>query len=442
MVARSFVSSLLKLAWPVALARLGIMGMGLVDVVVVGQFAPTELPHQALGWAPIAVLVVTGIGLLTGVQVLAARALGAERPEEAGGAWRRGMVVSVVAGTLSIALVRLLGSRVYTGFGISEELAVPSAEVAWILALSLPLQFCYIATAFFLESIQRPMASMVVMGIANVVNLGLNLALVPSFGAQGSAWATFGARLWLAAGVVYWVLRLPDGARFGVRRRSTTPSYRALLGVGFAAAVSQAAEAGAFSGMTMIAGRIGADAVSIYQIVLNLMAVVFMIAVGLSTATAVLTSEAVGRRSPEDATRASFTGLLLNTGLMLGAALLVFAFAAPLGRAYTVDATLAAGVASTLWLAAVVMPADGGQVVAAAALRARGDNWFPTASHLLAYAVVMPALAFWLAETQGQGVTGLMLAILASSILSWSVLCARLWALRDAVPEAVLNESR
>jgi len=75
----------------------------------------------------------------------------------------------------------------------------------------------------------------------------------------------------------------------------------------------------------------------------------------------------------------------------------------------------------------VIMLPDGGQVVAAAALRARGDNWFPTASHLLAYAFVMPVVAYWLAEAQGRGVQGLMLAILVASVLSCAVLSARLW---------------
>jgi MATE family multidrug resistance protein len=111
------------------------------------------------------------------------------------------------------------------------------------------------------------------------------------------------------------------------------------------------------------------------------------------------------------------------------AAAVVLAFAGSIGRAYTANLTLAAFVSSVLWLAALVMPPDGGQVVVAAALRARGDNWFPTVSHLLAYAIVMPTLAYWLAEARGQGVTGLMLAIFGASVLSCGVLCLRLWHL-------------
>jgi MATE family multidrug resistance protein len=425
----SFVPGLVRLAWPVALARLGIMGMGVVDVIVVGQLAPDELPHQALGWAPTGVMLVTGIGLLTGVQVLAARAIGAGAPEQAGGAWRRGLIVAAVAGALAVALMWLGGAGIFTTFGIGAELAEPSAAVMRILALSVPLHLAYIATAFFVEAIQRPTASMIVMWGANAVNLGLNLWLVPEHGAIGSAWSTFGARLFLAGALIIWVLTMKAGARHGVRRRAHAPSFPSLLRVGAAAAVSQAAEAGAFSSMTIIAGRIGEHAVSAYQILLNMLAVVFMIALGLATATAVLTSEAVGRKSPRDAVRASWTGLGLNTLCMVAVGLAFLLFAHPIARAYTADAALVALIASLMPLTAAILAPDGGQVVAAAALRARGDNWFPTASHILAYALVMPPLGFFLAERGGQGVSGLMAAIFWASVLSVGVLSARMWLL-------------
>jgi MATE family multidrug resistance protein len=342
-------------------------------------------------------------------------------------------LVSGLAGAVAVGFVWLLDARLFTSFGIARELAEPSAVVARILALSVPLHFVYVTSAFFLESIQRPLASTVVMWAANAANLVLNLALVPTYGAEGSAWATVGARASLAVALVVWVWRMKDAERFGVRKRSSSPSYGALLKVGAAAAVSHAAEAGAFSGMTMLAGRIGGDAVSTYQILLNLLAIVFMISLGLSSATAVLTSEAIGRKAPRDATRASVLGLVTNAGFMLISALLVLGFARFIGRAYTANLELAAAVSGLMWLTALILPPDGGQVVASSALRARGDNWFPTASHLLAYAVVMPLLGFWLAEARGQGVAGLMLAILGSSWLSFGVLALRLWKLRHVV---------
>jgi len=420
---------LLRLAWPVALTRLGIMGMAVVDVMVVGQFVPTQLPFQALGWAPIGVLNVCGIGLLTGVQVLGARALGAGAWHEAGGAWRRGLVVAAVAGACAAGVVWAFGAGAFTAFGIAPDLAVPSARVSSILAFSIPLHFLYVASASFLESIQRPLFSTLAMAGANLVNLLLNLWLVPRWGAEGSAWCTVGARGCLAVSLLLWVWYLQDGERFGVRRRALGPSYSALLGVGAAAAVSHAAEGGAFSAMTVLAGRQGPDAVAAYQILLNLLAIVFMISLGFSSATAVLTSEAVGHGAPRDATRASFAGLLLNSGVMLLVAALLLVCRYPIGRAYTADLTLATFISGLLWLVAAILLPDGGQVVVASALRARGDNWFATASHLVAYGLVMPALGVWLAELRGQGVMGLLLAVLGASALSCAVLCIRLWRL-------------
>src|SRR3989442_3293217 len=88
---------LVRLAAPVAVGRLGIVGMGLVDVVVIGQLAPTELAHQALGWTINGPALLGGIGLLFGVQLLTARLVGAGRAGETGAIWRRGLTVAVAA---------------------------------------------------------------------------------------------------------------------------------------------------------------------------------------------------------------------------------------------------------------------------------------------------------------------------------------------------------
>ncbi|MEZ5961600.1 MAG: MATE family efflux transporter [Hyphomonadaceae bacterium] len=245
---RSFVAPLLRIAGPVALARLGIIGMALVDVIVVGQLAPDELPHQALGWAPTAVFLVAAIGLLQGVQVLAARSIGEGNKQGAGVALRRGLILALVAGAVSAVLMWLSGERTFTVFGIEHELAGPSTPVMNVLALSIPLHLLYIAGTFFLEAIKKPGISTVVMWLANGVNLALNLWWVPEHGAVGSAWATVGARVFLAGTLLVCIYLLRDGVAFGVRKSKGAPgpSYGGLLAVG-AAAVSQAVEAGAFS---------------------------------------------------------------------------------------------------------------------------------------------------------------------------------------------------
>ncbi|HKU37520.1 MAG TPA: MATE family efflux transporter [Polyangiales bacterium] len=420
------------MAWPVALSRLGIMGMGLCDAIVVGQMAPHELPHQALGWSPTAVFLVSAIGLLTGVQVLAARALGAGDAPAAGAAFTRGLVVAAVSGVVATACLWACGSRLFELFGIEAALAEPSGRIMRVFAFSVPLHLIYVASAFFVEATQRPIAGMFVMAGANVVNLVLNLLWVPEHGAIGSAWATCGARAFLALSLTLWVLLQKDSQRFAFFRRSrsgSTVGYREFLRVGFAAALSQAAEAGAFSGMTIIAGRAGADSVATYQILLNVLAVVFMLALGLASATSVLTSEAIGRGSIRDAGRASWAGLALNTACMLIIGALLMSFPNLIASAYTADLRVVGLVAGLMPLLAACVVFDGGQAITAAALRSHRDNWFPTASHVLAYAIVMPILAIVLAELRGLGTAGLLHAIVWASVLSVGVLTSRLYVL-------------
>jgi MATE family multidrug resistance protein len=426
----------------VALARLGIIGMALVDVVVVGQLAPDELPHQALGWAPTAVFLVAAIGLLQGVQVLAARSLGEKNLEGAGVALRRGLVIALGAGILSAGLMWLGGEHLFSTFGVGADLVAPSAAVMNVLALSIPLHLLFVAGTYYLEAVKKPGIGTAVMWAANAVNLALNLLWVPEHGAVGSAWATVSARVFLAAVLLVIIFYLPSGRIYGVRKHGAPgPSYGALFAVGIAAAVSQAVEAGAFGAMTVIAGRINADVVSAYQIMLNLMALVFMIALGLAAATAVLVSEAIGRKAPHDAARAGWTGIGLNAIAMIIAALVLLVFPQQIGRAYTVDLELAALLASLMWIAALALHPDGAQVVTASALRARGDNWFPTFSHILAYAVVMPILGYWFAEHQGMGVAGLLFAIFWASVVSAAILLLRWWVVSKRLPKQTPSEA-
>jgi MATE family, multidrug efflux pump len=80
---------------------------------------------------------------------------------------------------------------------------------------------------------------------------------------------------------------------------------------------------------------------------------------------------------------------------------------------------------------APTMIGDGGQRVVAQALRACHDAWFPSALHMISYAVIMVPLGWLLAFALGFGVTGLLLAIAIASFASLGILSARFaWVAR------------
>lgn len=216
------LDALLNLAWPVVLSRLGIMAMGLTDAIIVGRYSSDELAFHALGWAPTSVLLTTAVGLLMGVQVMTARLIGSGRPHEVGAVLRRGIIYSLQIGVVSVAILTLIGPWAMHRIGIEPELADGASLALIVFSLSLPMYLVSVAAQFFLEGLGKPAPGMNAMWLANAVNLGLNLWLVPGLsglpveGAVASAWATFFARASLAVFLVAYIWRMPEARALGV----------------------------------------------------------------------------------------------------------------------------------------------------------------------------------------------------------------------------------
>jgi multidrug resistance protein, MATE family len=285
------LGELLRLAWPTVLARLGIMAMGLTDAIVVGRYSATELGYHALGWAPTATVLTAAVGLLTGVQVMTARYVGEGRPADTG-VLRRGLAYAALIGIVSTVALYLAGPAFLAASGIEPDLAAGSTVALKVFTLSLfPYLLCVAAT-FWLEALGRPMPGMVAMWAANIVNLALNLWLVPGTsglpvdGAVASAWATCGARIALLLMLFAYIWRWPGSRAHGVFTPGDDGHGAEQRRIGYGAGASYFVEAAAFSGMSFVAGLIGSLEVAAWAVVLNVAAVIFMAPLGLASALA------------------------------------------------------------------------------------------------------------------------------------------------------------
>ncbi len=428
---RETLSELLKLAWPVVLARLGIMTMGLTDAIVVGHYASRELAYHSLAWAPSSVVLTTAVGLMMGVQVMTARLLGEGRKDEVGAVLRRGMVYALQIGVVSMIALMALGPFGLTHMGLEDGLGEGASPVLMIFALSMPAYLISVAAQFFLEGLHRPKAGMVAMWVANAVNLGLNLLLVPDIlglglhGAQASAWATFGARMALAIFLVIFILRLPEAKAWGVFSKPKRDKVveREQMKVGFGAGSSNFIEVGAFAAMTLFAGQLGAAETASWAVVINVSAIVFMVPMGLSSATAVLVGRSYGAGDKAGVMRGGLAGVGVVTVLAFIIAIGLWLTAPLVVSAYTTDPAILAIAAPALVLATLFFVADAQQVVAAQANRAAGDVVWPTLMHLLSYGVIMIPLGWWLAHRIG--VDGLVWSVIVASLISGALLTGR-----------------
>jgi len=434
---RDELARLMKLAGPVVLARLGIMAMGVTDAIVVGRYSATELGYHALGWAPTAVIVTMVVGLLTGVQVMAARVVGEGRSEEAGAVLRRGLVYSFWVGLASTAFLVVAGPPFLHAVGLSRDLADGATGPLLVFALSLTPYAVSVAASFWLEGLSRPGPGVWAMWIANFINLALDLMLVPgtfglpALGAVGGAFATLGARTALCLFMLAYIARMADARALGVFARPAPDPAAAAeqRRIGFGAGLSNVFEVAAFSSLNVIAGWIGALAVAGWTIVLNVTGVIFMIPLGLATAAAVRVGAAYGARDPAGVRRGAAVALCVTAlyGVILSVAIVFLA--GPIVRLYTRDVETLVMTGAALALTCLMFLPDALQVVAAQSLRARGDVWVPTGTHLTSYVVLMAPLAWFLSIPMGMGLTGMIWASIVASAVSCGLLLARTWML-------------
>lgn len=426
----------LKLAVPVVIARAGLLLMLAVDTAMLGHYATEELAGFAAANAVQIVMVLVAVGLLQGTAILTAQAAGAGDRRACGTYFRASLLVGLIVGFL-LGLLCLAGGWMLTLLGQTPEVVERGQRVFLMFAWSYPGLGLWMACAFFLEGLSRPMPGMIISLAAVIANALLDwlfifggLGLSP-LGAEGAALATSIVRYLMLFGLAGYLLALKDRRALGLfmRNPEVGEAVRKLFRFGLPLALSRALEAGAFSALTLIAGLLGAVALAGYQITLNLISLIFMAAVGTSTATMIRVGNAIGRRDALGASRAGWAGVAVIAAAMGIPAVACLAVPGAFAALYTDDAAVRALSASLIFIAGFFLVFDGAQMVLQGALRGLADIWITSIIQFLSWWAVSVPLGYGLAHTAGLGPSGLVWAIFAGAAVSSVTLSLRFRAL-------------
>jgi MATE family multidrug resistance protein len=224
-----------------------------------------------------------------------------------------------------------------------------------------------------------------------------------------------------------YVLRMKEARALGVfdKPARDRPAEIEQRKIGYGAGASNFFEVSAFAGMNLVCGWISAIAVAAYTVVLNVSAIIFMIPLGMATATAVQVGRAYGARDPEGMKRAGWIAFAVIGAVGVLSGLILYPTRHWVALAYTTDPAALRMILPALVLACFFLAPDAVQVVAAQALRARGEVWVPTVTHLISYALVMGPLAWFLAIPRGMGLNGVLISIIVTSFLAAAFLLTR-----------------
>ncbi|MEQ8506908.1 MAG: MATE family efflux transporter [Rhodospirillales bacterium] len=435
---RRHLSELARLAGPTIISRLGVLMIAQVDAIMVGHAATTELAYLNIGNAVVINIIVACMGLLMGTLVMTSNAFGAENYRACGAAWRRSLPMAFGLGLIGFTIA-WQGRDLMEILGQTGDLAAGSGSVAQVMGFGVLPVLLFLTANFFLEGLRRPMPGMVLMLLGNLLNVGLNWIFIygagsiPAMGAEGAAWATTAVRWALGLSILAYVWWLPDRDTFAVRKPDPDPAAgRIQRKIGYGTGLGMGAESAAFTAMILFAGWIGALEAAAYGIAFNLMALFFMVAIGVGGATSVRVGIAFGRRDRADLELAGWTGLGANTVLAACFGLFIFFQADLLVSFYTTDPALIPIARSLVVVVAGVLVLDGAQAVMAQALRGRRDVWMPMSCQIVSYLGVMVPVAYMVSIPLGYGVEGLIWTVMGASAISLSLLAGRFrWLARQ-----------
>jgi multidrug resistance protein, MATE family len=453
---REEIRATLKLALPIAFAQVSLMTMGLVDAALVGRVSDTGLAAVSIGNSLAFAMVCTPMGVTMAVEPLASQAIGAGDPGRAWTSLRAGIVACCLL-SIPTVVVTAASPLALAPLGVHPSVIPAATRFLFARLPGMPMWLLFMAAKAFLEArgITRPLlvagwlanvlnfcvVSVLIFGDGALTRVGLPPLGLPALGSFGAGLGTSIANTVLAgvALAAAYAAR-PEGARlFGPS--SANDELRAmtkkLLRVGLPMGAQLLTEAGVFSLVSLLVGRLGAATSAAHAIALGLASYTFMGVVGIGSATAVRVGRAIGAQDEGGPRRAGLVGLGLVVLYMGGCAAAFLVFARPLAGIFSRDPDVITLAARLIRIAAAFQLADGIQGVAAGALRGAADTRFASWANVACHWGLGLPLALLLGFKLSWGAPGLWWGLSTGLVVVAAVLTLRFWRISGARIEAV-----
>jgi MATE family multidrug resistance protein len=410
---------MLRLAGPVILAEIGWMSMGIIDTIMVGPLGPAAIGVSGMSNSLFFAVAVFGMGVMLGLDALVAESYGASRVDDCLRWLQHGVLVAlIVAPTIMLIFYGLLTTSAH--WGLHPAVREQARPYMAILGLGAPPLLLYATFRRYLQGMHIVRPVMVALVTANLVNAFGNWVLIwghfglPALGINGSAWATVGARVYMAAFLGFAILRehrKRGDAHTRVPFAVEPARVRRLLALGVPAASQLTLEVGVFAAVSALAGTLDPVSLGAHQIALNVVALAFMVPLGLSSAAAVRVGHAVGAGDRRRAVSAGWTAFTVGATITSIVGLSFIVAPMPMLRAFTDDSRLLAIGVRLLAIAAVFQLFDGTQAVLTGVLRGVGDTRTPMAFNVIGHWVLGLPIGWALCFRYGWGVAGLWVGL-------------------------------
>ena len=413
------------LAWPLAIAELGWMAQGLIDLIMAGRLGAAAIGAGSLGNMLFYPIAICGTGVLLGMDTLVAQSFGADDARDCRKTLVNGVWLSLAL-TPPLVAIMLAMIPLMRALGTNPRVLVQFAPYLQALIWSILPLLLYSALRRYLQAVNLVKPVTFSLLSANVVNVVGNWVLmyghwgVRPMGLEGSGWSTAIARVYMAlvlSAALVWHERATGRLLAQISWQPHWARIRRLIALGLPAAGQIGIEGGIFAVATVLVAKMDEVSLAAHSITVSVVSTTFMVPLGISSAAAVRVGQAFGRKDLHAVALSGWTAVSFGA-LFMGSAGLALGFAPRLiARVFTSDPAVIAACAGLLQIAALFQLFDGFQVVSTGALRGLGDTRTPMLAHLTGYWAIGLPISYVLSFHFGWGARGIWAGLSTALIL-------------------------
>ncbi len=426
------------LAAPIMVAQMGVVGMGMTDNIMVGQY----IGKVGLGVSGVANSIAFLIGSIAigGMSVVApliSKAKAEENSTEINRLFRAGIKAALWFG-LILGLIGFGCVYYFDIFKQSPEINQFAPEFLAVIVISNVFMFVFAAVKQLSDGLSKTYVAMLITFVGLISNLVFNILLIngyagfPKMGLIGSAVSTLITRILMVVALFIYIYQeksFKEYLKKSYNSLKTNDLVVQIFKLGVPSGLQFFFEIAAFSLAVIMMGWIGEDELAAHQIAINLASLTYMMASGIGVASGIRVGEGRGLRKRHNIWLSGNVSFVMVVTFMTICMLIFILFDRQLISIYIDDYFVSRIAIKLLLIAAIFQLSDGVQVVALGALRGLSDVNIPTIITMIAYWGIALPLGYYLSFIEKMDATGIWIGLWAGLTASAVLLTIRFYYL-------------
>lgn len=375
------IKEILKIGLPIMLGQACVIILAFADNIMIGWHSVDELAASSFVNNVMNLFILTELGFATGMTPMIGADNGTGNIKGIGITVKNGLMTNGIIGGISIILLTIIYFCL-DHFGQAPALMPYIKPYFAIIGTSTLFALGFNVLKQFTDGICRPMISMTLLMIGNLLNIFGNWVLIygklgfPEMGLTGAGISTLVSRALILLVFVVFIFKskkMNEYARAIKEALLSRGEMKTVFKMGYPVGIQMALESSTFTFAAVMAGWLGVIQLAAHQVVITISQLFFLMMQGLSFAVSILVSNAFGRKDLGSVREYARKGYFMTLGISATLSALLYCFRYQAAGIFTDSPEVSAMAVSLFFLLFAYQFGDGLQLCFANVLRGIQD---------------------------------------------------------------------